>query len=133
VVVAVRRSVREPTDGPSSARRAPRYTGGCPPSPAGPLLRGRIGASDRCRPPVGGWRAADTLATTVSSRAPERSARGEFDLEWLRETDSEWGVRAVPSKSGLAIRHRRRFLRGDPGARSGAHRGPRDSRSMSGA
>ena len=34
----------------------------------------------------------------------ERSARGEFDLGWLRNTGSEWGVRAVPSKMGLTMR-----------------------------
>lgn len=34
----------------------------------------------------------------------ERSARGEFDLGWLRDTGSEWGVRAVPSKTGLTLR-----------------------------
>ncbi len=34
----------------------------------------------------------------------ERSARGEFDLGWLRDTQSEWGVRAVPSKTGLTMR-----------------------------
>ncbi len=34
----------------------------------------------------------------------ERSARGEFDLTWLRRTDSEWGVRAQPSKTGLTLR-----------------------------
>jgi hypothetical protein len=34
----------------------------------------------------------------------ERSARGEFDLGWLRDTDSEWGMRAVPSKTGLTMR-----------------------------
>ena len=34
----------------------------------------------------------------------ERSARGEFDLGWLRNTDSEWGVTAVPSKTGLTLR-----------------------------
>src|SRR5664279_6609124 len=34
----------------------------------------------------------------------ERSARGEFDLGWLRDTDSEWGVRAKPGKTGLTLR-----------------------------
>ncbi len=34
----------------------------------------------------------------------ERSARGEFDLGWLKETSSEWGMRAVPSKTGLTMR-----------------------------
>ena len=34
----------------------------------------------------------------------ERSSRGEFDLGWLRDTKSEWGVRAVPSKTGLTMR-----------------------------
>ena len=34
----------------------------------------------------------------------ERSARGEFDLGWLRDTNTEWGVRAVPSKTGLTMR-----------------------------
>jgi hypothetical protein len=34
----------------------------------------------------------------------ERSARGEFDLGWLRSTNSEWGVHAEPSKTGLTMR-----------------------------
>jgi len=34
----------------------------------------------------------------------ERSARGEFDLGWLRNGKSEWGVRAKPSKTGLTMR-----------------------------
>ncbi len=34
----------------------------------------------------------------------ERSARGEFDLGWLRDTTSEWGVRATPGKTGLTMR-----------------------------
>jgi hypothetical protein len=34
----------------------------------------------------------------------ERSARGEFDLGWLRDTGAEWGVRAEPSKNGLTLR-----------------------------
>jgi len=34
----------------------------------------------------------------------ERSARGQFDLGWLRDTHSEWGVSAVPSKTGLTLR-----------------------------
>ena len=34
----------------------------------------------------------------------DRSARGEFDLRWLRQTNSEWGVHAKPSKNGLTMR-----------------------------
>ncbi len=34
----------------------------------------------------------------------ERAARGEFDLGWLREGTSEWGVRAKPGKTGLTLR-----------------------------
>ncbi len=34
----------------------------------------------------------------------ERSARGEFDLGWLRDTKSEWGIHAKPSKTGLTMR-----------------------------
>ncbi len=34
----------------------------------------------------------------------ERAQRGEFDLGWLRSTNSEWGVRATPSKTGLTLR-----------------------------
>ncbi|MHB8244961.1 MAG: ferritin family protein [Acidimicrobiales bacterium] len=34
----------------------------------------------------------------------ERSARGEFDLGWLRNGRSEWGVRAKPGKTGLTLR-----------------------------
>jgi hypothetical protein len=34
----------------------------------------------------------------------ERSARGEFDLRWLREPAGEWGVRATPSSTGLTLR-----------------------------
>jgi hypothetical protein len=34
----------------------------------------------------------------------ERSARGEFDLGWLRNCKSEWGVRAKPGKTGLTMR-----------------------------
>lgn len=34
----------------------------------------------------------------------ERSRRGEFDLGWLRDCTSEWGVRAKPSKTGLTMR-----------------------------
>jgi len=34
----------------------------------------------------------------------ERSARGEFDLGWLRNGHSEWGVQAKPSKTGLTLR-----------------------------
>jgi hypothetical protein len=34
----------------------------------------------------------------------ERSARGEFDLGWLRNGHSEWGVHAKPSKTGLTMR-----------------------------
>ena len=34
----------------------------------------------------------------------DRSARGEFDLGWLRNGRSEWGVHAKPSKTGLTMR-----------------------------
>ena len=34
----------------------------------------------------------------------DRSARGEFDLGWLRNSHSEWGVKATPSKTGLTMR-----------------------------
>ena len=30
----------------------------------------------------------------------DRASRGEFDLGWLRDTDTEWGVRARPGKTG---------------------------------
>ncbi len=33
----------------------------------------------------------------------EKARRGEFDFGWLREVDSEWGVRATPSKVGLTM------------------------------
>ncbi|MHB1986547.1 MAG: ferritin family protein [Acidimicrobiales bacterium] len=32
-----------------------------------------------------------------------RAQRGEFDWGWLRNTKSEWGVKAVPSKVGLRL------------------------------
>ena len=34
----------------------------------------------------------------------DRASRGEFDLGWLRDTDTEWGVRARPGKTGLTLR-----------------------------
>ena len=34
----------------------------------------------------------------------ERSARGDFDLGWLRNGTSEWGIKATPSKTGLTMR-----------------------------
>lgn len=34
----------------------------------------------------------------------ERAKKGEFDLTWLNETRSEWGVRAKPSRVGLTLR-----------------------------
>ena len=34
----------------------------------------------------------------------DRSSRGEFDLRWLRNGSSEWGVRAKPGKTGLTLR-----------------------------
>src|ERR1035438_6692156 len=45
-----------------------------------------------------------TMALGLDLDYLERSARGEFDLGWLRDTDSEWGVRAKPGKTGLTLR-----------------------------
>lgn len=45
---------------------------------------------------------------TVSSSADleyfENARNGRFDWGWLRESDSEWGVRAKPGKIGLTLR-----------------------------
>ncbi len=43
-------------------------------------------------------------AATVDLEYFERAKRGQFDLGWLRDTRSEWGVRAKPSKVGLTLR-----------------------------
>jgi hypothetical protein len=32
-----------------------------------------------------------------------RAHRGELDLQWLRDTNSEWGVKAEPSRVGLTL------------------------------
>jgi hypothetical protein len=45
-----------------------------------------------------------TMALGLDLDYLERSARGEFDLGWLRDTSSEWGVRAKPGKTGLTLR-----------------------------
>ncbi len=34
----------------------------------------------------------------------ERAAKGQFDLGWLKEPGTEWGVRATPSRVGLTLR-----------------------------
>lgn len=34
----------------------------------------------------------------------ERARNGELDLRWLREWNSEWGVKATPSRVGLTLR-----------------------------
>jgi hypothetical protein len=39
------------------------------------------------------------ISTTSSDRPG-----GEFDLGWLRDTSSEWGIRAKPGKTGLTLR-----------------------------
>jgi hypothetical protein len=44
-----------------------------------------------------------TMALGLDLDYLERSARGEFDLGWLRDTSSEWGVRAKPGKTGLTL------------------------------
>jgi hypothetical protein len=33
-----------------------------------------------------------------------RAQRGELDLRWLRDNQSEWGVKATPSRVGLTLR-----------------------------
>jgi hypothetical protein len=45
-----------------------------------------------------------TMALGLDLDDLERSARGQFDLGWLRSTNSEWGVHAEPSKTGLTMR-----------------------------
>src|ERR1035441_3318832 len=44
-----------------------------------------------------------TMALGLDLDYLERSARGGFDLGWLRDTSSEWGVRAKPGKTGLTL------------------------------
>jgi hypothetical protein len=41
---------------------------------------------------------------TVDLDYLERARAGQFDLGWLRDTRSEWGVRAKPGKVGLTLR-----------------------------
>lgn len=46
----------------------------------------------------------DTRSGAANLDYLQRAQRGEFDLRWLRETRTEWGVRAKPSKIGLTLR-----------------------------
>lgn len=41
---------------------------------------------------------------TVDLDYLERARAGHFDLGWLRDTRSEWGIRAKPGKVGLTLR-----------------------------
>ncbi|MBX7158941.1 MAG: ferritin-like domain-containing protein [Acidimicrobiia bacterium] len=43
-------------------------------------------------------------APTVDWDYVERAKSGELDLRWLREWNSEWGVKATPSRVGLTMR-----------------------------
>ena len=43
-------------------------------------------------------------STTVDIDYLDRAREGKFDLDWLRNSKAEWGIRAKPSKVGLTLR-----------------------------
>jgi len=43
-------------------------------------------------------------AATIDLEYMERASQGRFDLGWLRDVRSQWGVRAKPSRVGLTLR-----------------------------
>lgn len=43
-------------------------------------------------------------APTIDWDYVERAKSGELDLRWLRDWNSEWGVKATPSRVGLTLR-----------------------------
>jgi hypothetical protein len=95
----------------TAARAKPQVTGPDEFSaPTGRASARRVfGSLFRRGPAVYGWVSDDLRGSamaipTVDVGYLKRAREGHFDLGWLQDTHSEWGVRARPSKVGLTMR-----------------------------